>query len=234
MFPSPARRRHHFGTRDDVQVNPLTTRMVDSACKQCRHLRGALRRDTQSLWCRVSINLVLSHPVVSGKKTFTAFRGSLQIVQDRDPSGGPCRHAFWRELGSWRISIWLPGITQSDQGQPGLSSRCHPRTPAECRSCPTTGHASSPHQQQQRDAKLKVADTKSRKVGPKTVPPPPPATPARCEPSCWAAQQLRALPLQSIPAVAASRTDSSLRRCDSIAATVVAAAAGSITCPEVD
>ena len=27
--------------------------------------------------------LVLSHPVVSGKKTFTAFRGSLQIRQDR-------------------------------------------------------------------------------------------------------------------------------------------------------
>ena len=27
--------------------------------------------------------LVLSHPVVSSKKTFTAFRGSLQILQDR-------------------------------------------------------------------------------------------------------------------------------------------------------
>ena len=69
--------RHNFGTRD-VQVNPLASRMVDSALDNVGtygvrfdidlHLKG-----------NGPYELVMSHPSSRSGKAFTAFRGSLQI-----------------------------------------------------------------------------------------------------------------------------------------------------------
>ena len=77
--PLTSTRRHNFGTRD-VQVNPLATRMVDSALNNVGTY--GVRYDVDlNLSGQGAHQLVLSHPVVSGKKPFTAFRGSIQIQQ---------------------------------------------------------------------------------------------------------------------------------------------------------
>ncbi len=79
--PLTSTKRHHFGT-SDVQVNPLTTRMIDSALNNVGTY-GVRYDVTLNVSGAGPYQLALSHPVVSGKKTFTAFRESLQIVQDR-------------------------------------------------------------------------------------------------------------------------------------------------------
>ena len=77
--PLTSTRRHNFGTRD-VQVNSLATRMVDSALNNVGTY--GVRYDVNlNLSGHGAHQLVLSHPVVSGKKPFTAFRGSIQIQQ---------------------------------------------------------------------------------------------------------------------------------------------------------
>ena len=53
--------------------------------------------------------------------------------------------------------------------------------------------------QQQRDAQVKIADTKSRKVGPKTAPPQPEATPVVVNPAPVMPASVRPIPL--MPAV---------------------------------
>jgi len=53
--------------------------------------------------------------------------------------------------------------------------------------------------QQQRDAQVKIADSKSRMVGPKTAPPPPEAKPVVVNPA--AARPASARPAPVIPAV---------------------------------
>ena len=77
--PLTSTSRHHFGTRD-VQVNPLTTRMVDSALNNVGTY-GVRYDVTLNLKGQGAHQLVMSHPVVSGKKPFTAFRGSIRIQQ---------------------------------------------------------------------------------------------------------------------------------------------------------
>ena len=75
--PLTSTSRHHFGTRD-IQVNTLKSRMIDSALTNV---------GTYGVRFDVGLNLtgsghhklVLSHPVVSGKTAFTAFRGSIRI-----------------------------------------------------------------------------------------------------------------------------------------------------------
>ena len=75
--PLTSTRRHTFGTRE-VQVNPLASRMVDSALNNVGTY--GVRFDVNlNLTGRGHHQLVMSHPVVSGKKTFTAFRGSIRI-----------------------------------------------------------------------------------------------------------------------------------------------------------
>ena len=75
--PLTSTRRHHFGTRD-IQVNPLATRMIDSAVNNIGTY--GVRYDIDlNLQGQGDHHLVMSHPVVSGKKQFTAFRGSLRI-----------------------------------------------------------------------------------------------------------------------------------------------------------
>jgi hypothetical protein len=54
--------------------------------------------------------------------------------------------------------------------------------------------------QQQRDAQVKLAETKSRKVGPKTAPPQPPLTPVVVKPAPMQPKRNTA-PLPSTPAI---------------------------------
>ena len=167
--PLTSTKRHHFGT-SDVQVNPLTTRMVDSALNNV---------GTYGVRYDVSLNLsgagphqlVLSHPVVSGKKTFTAFRGSLQIVQDRTLQEVHVGMRSGESLALADLNL-APGASKAVR-----VSLVYPAdaTPGHLLSVVPVQQLAMIHlrQQQQRNAKLKIADTKSRKVGPKTAPPPP-------------------------------------------------------------
>ena len=75
--PLTSTSRHHFGTRD-IQVNPLAVRMIDSALNNIGTY-GVRYAVTLNLVGNGNYQLVMSHPVVSGKKPFTAFRGSMQI-----------------------------------------------------------------------------------------------------------------------------------------------------------
>lgn len=75
--PLTSTHKHHFGTRE-IQVNPLTTRMIDSAVNNIGTY-GVRYDVTLNLNGSGPHHLVMSHPVVSGKKRFTAFRGSIGI-----------------------------------------------------------------------------------------------------------------------------------------------------------
>ncbi|HJN35095.1 MAG: DUF3370 family protein [Prochlorococcus sp.] len=75
--PLTSTHKHNFGTRE-VQVNPLTTRMIDSAVNNVGTY-GVRFDVTMHLHGSGPHQLVMSHPVVSGKKRFTAFRGSIGI-----------------------------------------------------------------------------------------------------------------------------------------------------------
>lgn len=76
-IPLTSTRKHHFGTRD-VQVNQLSTRMIDSALNNVGTY--GVRFDVELNLSGIGAHeLVLSHPVASGRKPFTAFRGSIGI-----------------------------------------------------------------------------------------------------------------------------------------------------------
>ena len=171
--PLTSTKRHHFGTRD-VQVNPLTTRMVDSALNNVGTY-GVRYDVTLNLSGAGPHQLVLSHPVVSGKKTFTAFRGSLQIVQDRTLQEVHVGMRSGESLALTDLNL-APGAKKAVK-----VSLVYPAdaTPGHLLSVVPVQQLAMLHrrQQQQRDAQLKIADTKSRKVGPKTAPPPPNAMP---------------------------------------------------------
>ena len=171
--PLTSTKRHHFGTRD-VQVNPLTTRMVDSALNNVGTY-GVRYDVTLNLSGAGPHQLVLSHPVVSGKKTFTAFRGSLQIVQDRTLQEVHVGMRSGESLALTDLNL-APGAKKAVK-----VSLVYPAdaTPGHLLSVVPVQQLAMLHrrQQQQRDAQLKIADTKSRKVGPKTAPPPPNAKP---------------------------------------------------------
>ena len=171
--PLTSTKRHHFGTRD-VQVNPLTTRMVDSALNNVGTY-GVRYDVTLNLSGAGPHQLVLSHPVVSGKKKFTAFRGSLQIVQDRALQEVHVGMRSGESLALTDLNL-APGAKKAVK-----VSLVYPAdaTPGHLLSVVPVQQLAMLHrrQQQQRDAQLKIADTKSRKVGPKTAPPPPNAKP---------------------------------------------------------
>ena len=76
-IPLTSTRKHHFGTKD-IQVNQLSTRMIDSALNNVGTY--GVRFDVEMNLSGVGAHeLVLSHPVASGRKPFTAFRGSIGI-----------------------------------------------------------------------------------------------------------------------------------------------------------
>ena len=78
--PLTSTHRHTFGT-NEVQVNPLVSRMIDSSLDNV---------GTYGVRFVVDLNLkgegphelVMSHPSAIGGKQFTAFRGSMQIRSD--------------------------------------------------------------------------------------------------------------------------------------------------------
>ena len=167
--PLTSTKRHHFGTRD-VQVNPLTTRMVDSALNNVGTY-GVRYDVTLNLSGAGPHQLVLSHPVVSGKKRFTAFRGSLQIVQDQTLQEVHVGMRSGESLALTDLNL-APGASK-----PVKVSLVYPAdaTPGHLLSVVPVQQLAMLHrrQQQQRAAKVKLAETKTRKVGPKTAPPPP-------------------------------------------------------------
>ena len=176
--PLTSTKRHHFGTRD-IQVNPLTTRMVDSALNNVGTY-GVRYDVTLNLSGAGHHQLVLSHPVISGKKSFTAFRGSLQIVQDQTLQEV---HVGMRS----GESLALTDLNLAPDTKKAVKVSLV--YPADA----TPGHLLSVvpvqqlallhrHKQQQRNAQLKVAETKSRTVTPKTAPPPPQAKPVVVKP----------------------------------------------------
>ena len=137
--------------------------------------------------------LVLSHPVVSGKKTFTAFRGSLQIVQDRTLKEVHVGMRSGESLALADLNL-VPGSRKAVK-----VSLVYPAdaTPGHLLSVVPVQQLAmlQRRKQQQRDAQLKIADSKSRKVGPKSVPPSPYAKPVVGKP-------IPVTPAHVIPAVA--------------------------------
>lgn len=69
--------RIHFGT-NDVQINPLATRMLDSALDNVGTYGVRFSIDLY-LQGDGPYELVMSHPAPTGGRNFTAFRGSIQI-----------------------------------------------------------------------------------------------------------------------------------------------------------
>lgn len=90
--PLTSTRRTHFGT-GEVQVNPLATRVADSALDNVGTY--GVRFDVDlSLVGQGSYDIVLSHPSpVAGRAHFTAFRGSIEI---RRPEGVQSVHVGLR------------------------------------------------------------------------------------------------------------------------------------------
>ena len=194
--PLTSTKRHHFGTRD-IQVNPLTTRMVDSALNNVGTY-GVRYDVTLNLSGVGPHQLVLSHPVVSGKKTFTAFRGSLQIVQDQTLQEVHVGMRSGESLALSELNL-APGTTKAVK-----VSLVYPAdaTPGHLLSVVPVQQLALLHHRQklQRDAQVKVAETKARKVGPKTAPPKPQVAPVVVTPAP-VQQKQKPTPVPVMPAV---------------------------------
>jgi hypothetical protein len=75
--PFTSTKRHHFGT-NEIQVNPLAVRMVDSSLENVGTYGVRFDIDLE-LYGNGPYELVMSHPTLPGRPRFTAFRGSLQV-----------------------------------------------------------------------------------------------------------------------------------------------------------
>ena len=165
--PLTSTQRHNFGTRD-VQVNPLATRMIDSALNNIGTY-GVRYDVTLNLSGSGPHQLVMSHPVVSGKKTFTAFRGSIRI---ETPEGYQEVHVGLRSGESLALSdlTLTPG-----QANPVKVSLVYPAdaTPGHLlRVVPVQQLAMlRRRQERQQQAKKRLESQKGRKVVPKHPPP---------------------------------------------------------------
>ena len=76
--PLTSTHKHHFGTRD-IQINPLSTRMIDSALNNVGTYGVRYDIDLDLVGAGAHA-LVLSHPIAEGRGPFTAFRGSIRIT----------------------------------------------------------------------------------------------------------------------------------------------------------
>lgn len=166
--PLTSTQRHNFGTRD-IQVNQLATRMVDSALNNIGTY-GVRYDVTMNLAGSGSHQLVMSHPIVSGKKTFTAFRGSIRIETN---SGVQEVHVGLRSGESLALADLnlTPG-----QLNPVKVSLVYPAdaTPGHLISVVPVQQLAMLHrrQEQQREARKRLDGNKTRTVMPKTPPPP--------------------------------------------------------------
>ena len=176
--PLTSTHKHHFGTRE-IQINPLSTRMIDSAVNNVGTY--GVRYDLDlNLTGLGPHELVFSHPVASGRSSFTAFRGSIRIETDE---GFREVHVGLRSGQSLPISDL--------QLKPGQNNRVKVSLvyPADA----TPGHLLSVvpvkqlamlqrRQEMQAAAERALAASKQRKVTP-TTPPPSPIAPAAKQPT---------------------------------------------------
>lgn len=106
--PLTSTRRHHFGTRE-IQVNPLASRMLDSALDNVGTYGVRFDIDL-NLYGSGPYELVLSHPSPAGATpAFTAFRGSLQV---QTPEGQQDLHVGMRSGQSLALTTLnlQPGV----------------------------------------------------------------------------------------------------------------------------
>ena len=177
-MPLTSTHKHHFGTRE-IQINPLSTRMIDSAVNNVGTY--GVRYDLELNLAGLGPHeLVLSHPVASGRSSFTAFRGSIRIETDE---GFREVHVGLRSGQSLPISDL--------QLKPGQNNRVKVSLvyPADA----TPGHLLSVvpvqqlamlqrQQELQAAAERALAASKQRNVTP-VAPPPSPVTPAAKQPT---------------------------------------------------
>ena len=202
--PLTSTRRHHFGTRD-VQVNPLSTRMIDSALNNVGTY-GVRYDVTLNLRGSGKHELVLSHPVVSGKKPFTAFRGSLQIQQ-----GNVLKEVHVGLRSGESLSLTDLVLNPGDVS-PVKLSLVYPAdaTPGHLLSVVPTQQLAALHrrQLQQVAAQKRMAETKKRTVGPKLPPPalkqPAAPTPVVIQKQPPKQPQQKPAPLPPLPAIVPS------------------------------
>lgn len=168
-IPLTSTHKHHFGTRD-IQINPLSTRMIDSAVNNVGTY--GVRYDIDLNLNGVGTHeLVLSHPVASGRPSFTAFRGSIRIDTE---AGYREVHVGLRSGQSLPISeLQLkPG-----QNNPVRVSLVYPAdaTPGHLLSVvPVQQLAMLRQRQEQQDAAERaLTAAKQRSVAPNTAPPVP-------------------------------------------------------------
>lgn len=186
--------RHTFGTHE-VQVNPLASRMIDSALSNVGTY-GVRFDVTLNLSGRGQHQLVMSHPVISGKGAFTAFRGSLQI------QSGQQLHEVHVGLRSGE-SLAISDLRLSpDRVLPIRVSLVYPAdaTPGHLLSVVPVHQLAQLHQRQQdvKRAQLSIANTVNRQL---TLPAPPP----KAEPSS-AVNRVRPVPIPAmVPLVDAYR-----------------------------
>ena len=172
--PLTSTRKHHFGTRD-IQVNQLSTRMVDSAVNNVGTY--GVRFDVDlNLAGEGAHELVLSHPVASGRSPFTAFRGSIGIKTQR---GYQEVHVGMRSGQSLSIADL---DLKRGSNNPVTVSVVYPAdaTPGHLLSVvPVTQLAMLRERQQMLKAARKAqAEAKARKVKPEVAPPAVNAQPA--------------------------------------------------------
>jgi hypothetical protein len=106
-LPFTSTDRINFGTRD-VQVNPLVSRMLDSSLDNVGTYGVRFDIDL-NLRGNGPYELVMSHPMLYGVRSFTAFRGSIQI---QTPAGLREVHVGLRSgqsLSLGQIDL-LPGV----------------------------------------------------------------------------------------------------------------------------
>ena len=165
--PLTSTRRHHFGTRE-IQVNRLASRMIDSALNNIGTY-GVRFDISLDLKGQGPHQLVLSHPVVSGKKPFTAFRGSIRIEQ---------QGAFEEIHVGLRSgeSLALTNLNlRGDQYQPVKVSLVYPAdaTPGHLLSVVPTTQLAQLHrrQQHQQSVQNSIAKDSNRTIQLPVVPP---------------------------------------------------------------
>ena len=197
--------RHNFGT-SDVQVNQLATRMIDSALDNVGTY--GVRYDVlMNLSGSGQHQLVMSHPVVSGKKPFTAFRGSIRI---ESAEGAKEVHVGLKSGESLALADLL---LEKGQINPVKISVVYPAdaTPGHLLSVVPVQQLSMLHrrQDQQRTAQKQLEQQKVRKVNPKAAPPNPTAPPKSAakpkpNPTVKPTQPLPPIPPPPVPAIAPS------------------------------
>lgn len=182
--PLTSTRRTHFGT-GEVQVNPLATRVVDSALDNVGTY--GVRFDVDlNLVGQGTYNIVLSHPSpVAGRAPFTAFRGSIEI---RRPEGVQAVHVGLRSGQSLSLA---PLQLEAGRSTPVRISLVYPAdsTPGHLLSIVPTTQLTEVQQRQRRQPMAIVNPRAPQRRPP--APSPRKSTPQRVGPIIPPAEILR-------------------------------------------